>query len=105
MFTTIPFNYDLEPKTKNGLDKLELMVRFISVIEAEASKGKTEFTRMKSWLVQQLKRGLTPQEEIALAEGILKYLQSEPMTNERTDAMQFLFEAKFLNDELNVAKV
>lgn len=99
MFGHIPLLSEMmEQTTKHGLDKLELMVRFISVIEADASKGKKEFTRMKSWLVEKLKRGLTPQENIALAEGILKYLQSEPMTDERTEAMKYLFDANFLND-------
>ena len=88
---------ELEIKTKSGLDKLELMVRFISIIETKKSKVDNESNRTKSWLVQQLKRGLTPSEEVNLMQGILNYIQSDGETNERIEAMKYLFEAEFLN--------
>ena len=88
---------ELEIKTKSGLDKLELMVRFISIIETKKSKVDNEYNRFKSWLVLQLKRGFTPSEEANLMQGILNYIQSDGETNERIEAMKYLFEAEFLN--------
>ena len=79
------------------IDKLDLMIRFISVIEIKPSKAEKEYNRFKSWLVEKLKRGLTPQEEIDLMQGILKYIQSDAETNERMSAMNYLFDLKFLN--------
>lgn len=87
---------DMELTTKHGIDKTMLMLKFMTIVEGK--KGKSDYNRFKSWLVQQLKRGLTAQEGVALVEGILKYIQSEPATNERMDAMKYLFGAEFLND-------
>lgn len=96
---SLPF--DLETKTIHGIDKLDIMIHFISVIETKNSKVKSEFNRFKSFLVEKLKRGLTPQEEINLAEGIVKYLQSEQETNERIKAMNYLFNLEFLTEPTN----
>lgn len=90
------FTYDLELKTKHGIDKLEIMVNLISVIEAKPSKCKQELNRFKSFLVEKLKRGLTPQEEIAFMEGMVKYIQSDEATNERLNSMNYLFNLEFL---------
>lgn len=89
-------NVDVEEKTESGIDKLQLMVKFISVLEAEEKKVNMEFGLLKTWLSQQLKRKITSTEEVALLEGIGDYLHSEPATPERMKAMNFLFNAKFI---------
>lgn len=94
--------FDQQMKTKHGVDKTDLMIRFMPVLEARGSrKLRNSFNRLKSFICQQIKRGITPQEDIRLSEGILKYVQSDPGTNERFQAMDYLFELKFLEDTAN----
>ena len=88
--------FEIENTPKHGIETLEVMVRFLSVLEAKASKGKSEINRFKSFLIKKLKRGLTQQEEIHLLEGIVKYLQSDAATDERAEAMIYLFNLNFL---------
>lgn len=90
--------FDMEMKTKQGIDKTMLMLKFMSVIESEGAKIKRNYNRFKSYLCQQLQRGITPQEEKNLLEGIGKYLHSEGGERERLEAMDYLFELKFLKD-------
>jgi hypothetical protein len=90
--------FDRADKTKHGIDKLDIMVHFLPVIESSGRKAKNNFTRFKSFLCEKLKRGITAVEEKNLLEGIVKYLQSEQATNARTEAMDYLFDLKFLND-------
>lgn len=83
---------------KHGIDKLEIMIRFISVFECEEGKEDLEFYMLTSFLEKQLKRKLTPEEDINLTKGILNYLQSEPATKKRIQAMKYLLNTNFLND-------
>lgn len=91
------FSEMMEQTTKHGIDKMDLMIKFIPILNPEEGKEQEFLSGLKSFLSEKLKRELTPQEEIALLEGILKYLQSEPATNERRNAMKYLFETNFLN--------
>lgn len=84
--------------TKHGLDKLSVMCHFIPVIESNGNSIQKELNRLKSFIVSQIKRGTNPQEELNLMQGILDYVKSDPGTNERTTAMDYLFDLKFLND-------
>lgn len=87
----------LNKKTKVGyIDKLELMVEFIRVIESPEAKEKENFDKFKQWLSGQIKRDLKETELMALLNGMLKYIQSEPETKQRMEVMQYLFEAEFL---------
>lgn len=90
--------FDQKMKTKHGIDKLTVMLKFMSIVEPGTSKVKNNFNRFKSFICQQMKRGMTLQEETNLMEGIVKYLHSEEQTNERFEAMDYIFELKFLND-------
>ena len=83
-------------KTNSKIDKLLLMVRFISVIESEEKMASRNFGQLKSWLSKQLKRKITYEEEIALLEGIADYLHSDPGIPERMKAMNYLFNAEFI---------
>lgn len=93
---------DFENTTKHGIEKLELMVRFMSVLEIGESTAEKEFNRFKSWMVEKLKREITPQEEFDLMQGILDYVKSDPATNERFAAMKVLFNMEFIKDEASV---
>lgn len=89
--------YETDFKNKHGLDKLELMCRFLQIVESKKSNVKSDFNRFKSWLVQQLGRGISKREEIALAQGIVNYIRSEAGTNERGKAISYLFEGEWLD--------
>lgn len=89
---------DFDLTTKYGIDRTKLMIRFIPVIEAKTEKEiDKQLNRLKSYLVQQLKRGITPQENIALLEGIRNYIISDSATNERMAAMEYLFNLDFID--------
>lgn len=95
-------NFDMEnmdDKTDSGIDKLQLILKFMSVLDADEVKTKVEFGKLKLWLYSQLKRKITTEEEISLLEGILNFIRSEPATPERMTAMNYLFNAKFIKNE------
>ncbi|MCA6445429.1 MAG: hypothetical protein IM600_18525 [Bacteroidetes bacterium] len=92
----LPIGLDEEKTTKHGFDKLELMCRFIKVIEGEQCKE--EYALFKLWIRSKLKRHLTAQEELNLAEGIYKYIKSDEGTNERLESMKYLFNTEFLSE-------
>jgi hypothetical protein len=84
---------DLELKTKHGIDKLQILVKFFPIIH----DGNTSaYNKLKSFLVCALKRGIKSEEEINMCQGIINYVNSEPGTNERLSAMQYLFNLEFL---------
>lgn len=89
---------NLDLTTKYGIDKTRLMLRFIPVIHATTEKKIDKgLNKLKSFLVQQIKRGITPQENLALLEGIRNYIISDSGTNERMDAIDYLFNLKFID--------
>lgn len=99
LFTTEPLLSEMMDEiNKHGIDRLELIIRVISVVESSEGKEDLEFSVLTSFLEKQLKRKLNPEEEINLTKGILDYLHSEPTTNERTQAMKYLLKTNFLND-------
>ena len=87
---------DFNDKTIHGIDKLNLMLRFMKVLDGK--RPKQDYNRFKSWLVQTLKRGLTAQEDLNLATAIYNYVKSSEATPERIEAMNYLFDAKFLEN-------
>ncbi len=86
----------MDDKTKHGIDRLEISIRFLCMLELKGKKLNRQYDRFKSFLVQKLKRGIKPQEEIDMSEAMLRYVQSEPETNERLEAMKVLFGLEFL---------
>ncbi|MBE9490843.1 MAG: hypothetical protein IMY67_11155 [Bacteroidetes bacterium] len=89
--------FEKELKTKYGIDKLDLMVRLMPVIQPDNTKKlANKYNSFKSWLVEKLQRGLSKNEEAGLLEGIVAYIQSKAATNERLKSMNYLFELKFL---------
>ena len=87
-----------ELKTKNGgFDKLNVMLSFMPVLEAIDEKELDNgLVKLNSFIVELIKRELTPQEEIGLLQGCKNYVGSDCATNERIEAMNYLFELEFL---------
>lgn len=79
-----------------GVDELDLMVQFMKVLHIDRGY-EPAFNNFKSYLASQIKRGITPEEELRLCEGILSYVMAEPASNERDQAMKHLFTLSFLN--------
>jgi hypothetical protein len=101
MKTILPFLLtevmDSDIYENNGrLDKLQLMIRILSIIESDPKNVSKEFGKLKSWIYSQLKRTISSKEEIALLEGIANYIHSDPATSERLQSMDYLFNAKFI---------
>lgn len=90
-----------ELTTKNGIDKLELMVKFMPLLitpnESE-KKIKNNYNSLKSFLVSQLNRGISLSEEDNLLSGIVDYLETKEATPERMKAMEYLFNLEFINN-------
>jgi hypothetical protein len=96
----LDFDFDIELNTKYGIDKLELIINFLTIIEGTIlEENIKEFT---IWLEIAIKRHLTDIEEKNLYTGIINYLQSDPGTNERTLVMNDLFNLNFLDEETNI---
>lgn len=83
-----------------GIDGLELMIEIINVIESKSSKELDEsISRLHSFICQQIKRSLSEKEKLNILQSINNYVQSEPITDERSKSMEYLFSAKFLINE------
>lgn len=86
-------------KTKFGIDKLMVMVNLINVIEfREVSEIQENLIEFENFIAEGIGREMSPVEKINLYQGIINYNKSEPETNERMDAMNYLFELKFINE-------
>lgn len=89
--------YTSSPTTRKGnLDKLNVTVRILGILETK--NPKSDYNKFKSYLVSQLKRGITPQEEMNLAQGIVNFIQTDGGTNERLKTMEYLIELEFLEE-------
>jgi hypothetical protein len=90
---------DLETKTKFGIDKLDIVTGLLPVINATTKKTiNYELNLFMGFLKVKIKRDISPQENINLLHGITDYVMSEPQTNERSKAMNYLFNLDFLAD-------
>ena len=87
---------DFKTETKYGIQTLDVMVRFIKILNAK--KCQSRLDSFKAWLCSQIKRGITEQENLKLMQGILNYIQSDLGTDERLEAMKYLFELDFLDE-------
>lgn len=79
------------------VDSLDVMIKFIPIWESK--NHKSAYNKLKSFLCQRIKRGITKEEEVNLLQGIGNYINSKPATQERTEAMKYLFNLKFLSNE------
>lgn len=79
-----------------GIDKLELMVSILNLLDSEENYFDKNLQNLKDLITSKARRAITSEEEINLLEGLKKHLHSEPGSNERTESMQYLFEVEFL---------
>lgn len=77
-----------------GFDQLEVMVMLIKLLDASTTRQ--TYYAFKFYLEEKLNRKLTAPEELAMGEGCLKMVRSEPETKERTDSINYLFQLEFL---------
>ncbi len=92
-------HFTKELTTKFGIDRLRLMLFFMPLLEANSSKkADRTLNRLKSFLVQQIKRGITAKENLDLLQGCYEWVKSDAQTNERLKAMDYLFDLEFLSD-------
>ena len=81
---------------KFGADNLDVVLHFIKVLTGPLRKKEQQILRLKSYIVQQIQRGITGPEEIALYQGIRDYIKSEPGSPDRAKALKYLLLLEFL---------
>jgi hypothetical protein len=87
--------------TNGGLDKLEVTILFLPILTSDGEdldEVKKDIDKLIKFLSDGFKREITPEERIAMLEGCKNYVNTEPATNERYAAMEYLFNLKFLSE-------
>jgi hypothetical protein len=95
MSITLPFLLNLPERTPHGIDGLTFCMKFMEMLDGNGNLH-ANYDRIKAFIVSQIKRGMTTQEDHDLAQGIVNYVRSTPETNERLEAMDYLFNIKFI---------
>lgn len=80
---------EISDKTHHGIDTLQVMIRLAPVLKHRNIKA---YDKFKSYLAQQLQRGLRPHEEQRLKQAIDDYILSNEGTNRRAQAIKYLME-------------
>ncbi len=97
MFLEGMMGMDMELETPHGIDKCRLMLICMPLLDAKGSTVMDKrLANLKSFIVQQIGRGTTKEEELCMLEALKNYVVSDPQTNERAEAMDYLFNAKFI---------
>lgn len=84
-------------KTRFGIDRTFLMLNIMSIIDCTELNYKSNLDKLKKFINDGIKREMSSAELIGLYKGILNYVKSEPMTNERSEAVEYLLEVKFID--------
>lgn len=85
-------------KNRLGVDYLEVMIRFMGLIENPCvSKHRI----LVNFISKEIARQMTREEEVSMLHSLLNYNQSEPLSEERTKCMKYLFDFEFLNHTNN----
>jgi hypothetical protein len=87
-----------ETAGKYKVDKLLVMMKFMAVVESNPDKAQSNLNKFNSFVVSQIKRGITPQENVNIITGFYNYIRSDAATKERTDSMDYMINLKFLED-------
>lgn len=85
-------------KTKFGIDRMQLMFKFINVIDANDTEMADNFEKLKQFIRDGIGRDFQGDEYLNFIGGIANYIHSDEGTNERVAAMDYLFEMKFINN-------
>jgi hypothetical protein len=91
--------YDIETETKFGIDKLELMCKFMKILaieEVDEVKINSSLLDIKTFLAEKIKRELTGEEYLNMLQGIHDYMASDPATNERINSINYLLNLDFV---------
>lgn len=90
--------HDLETETRQGINKLELMLCFIPLLMADDTNDYGEkIAKVFDFLEEKLNRKITPEEKQKMLIGVKNYVLSEAGTNERINATNYLFNLEFIN--------
>lgn len=88
-----------EHSNKFGIEPVLVSVKFIPLLcmERYSEKKYTQaLIRIKSFLVSQIKRGITATEERDMLNAVIKFYKADPGTNQRIQATNYLLKLKFL---------
>jgi hypothetical protein len=94
MFDNKFFTYSTDPKTKEGIDRLVLALEFLKIINADDVSVAVD--NFFTWLADAIKRPILEEEKQGFYNTMLKYVQSEPISNDRSEAMTSIFNTEFL---------
>lgn len=93
------FAYDSTSKNRLGLDYLDVMIAFFSVLtEDKIAKLDKKISELNEYIETEIKRSLTPRERRNLYRGWLNFNKSEEASKERSDCMEYLFNFRFLEE-------
>lgn len=90
---------NIKETTKFGIDRLDWMAEILGILCFEEEDLKILDKNVKStkaWLEDQIKRELTPVEYKDFLQGCLNYTKSEPASNERLSAINYLTDIDFI---------
>lgn len=82
------------------IDKMMILLFVMRVVDSRPSKFRINFDRFKSFLVQQLQRGLTTNEHNALCDCFIAHLSSEMASNEREKTLNAFMNLTFLERKI-----
>lgn len=100
------FTLDTELTSRNGFDKLELLIEFLPIIHAEDSdQFDTAVNAFIGYIQSEIKREISIQEHANILEGISNYIKSDEASNERMKAIKYFSEAQFLVEDELVGKL
>lgn len=85
---------DFQAANKHNIDKFDLAYHFMKIFDGHDPEQ--EYNELKSFLQEELKRKMTPGEELNLLQLILDFNKSEPVTIERSKALNSLFQCDFI---------
>lgn len=88
-----PFVDPTEMENKFGIEPMEILLRFCRIMD---HPGKY-YNRFKSYIVSQIQRGITREEENKLGKLLLSYIDSDPGTKERIVATNSIIKLEFLD--------
>lgn len=88
-------NMNTSLKTKHGIDKLELIVLVLSLTEGDDFEKSYEL--LKKGICDQIGRLMTNKEVLDMTTGCYNLVMSDPGTKQRREAINYLFEAEFLD--------
>lgn len=85
------------------VDQLLLMIRGIEIIEAKGErKLKQSLNRFCSFVVQQIGRGLHPEERLRIYQMFRDLIMTDALTPQRNDAIRSIMDMNFLVDKTGI---